>query len=201
MKTRKIRLSTEDAEAIEMFLEVKDGDISEAIDSHAQIYFDYDDSFVDGFVALNDISPSDLARALLNGYEVKLEYRVGDHVYVNWSNRDATIQRVVEGGIVDTSGDGDTIKIDWENNPYPPIGIIRHATKEEILHEKERHTWDKIRRKVGEFYEDDVGYGLLGTPLQGKEMLETYYNKGILSGFFPAESFVDLREWSEYCER
>lgn len=101
---------------------------------------------------------SEVARALYVGYEVEPKFKVGDLVHVSWSNGGASIHKVLKVGVRSIDGDLDGIAIDAGGNPKPPLRIVRHATAEEIAHEKERRKWGAVGREVGEFKANDIVY-------------------------------------------
>ncbi len=86
-----------------------------------------------------------LLAALVNGYEIEPKYKEGDWVHVSWSNGGASVHKVLKIGVRSIGGDLDGIAIDAGGNPKPPLRIVRHATAEEIAHEKEQRKWAEIK--------------------------------------------------------
>lgn len=141
---------------------------------------------------LVELGAEQILDAVQNGYEVKPKFKVGDWVHVSWSNGGASVHKVLKIGVRSIGGDLNGIAIDAEGNPKPPLSIVRHATAEEIAHEKEQRLWKSIGREVGEFKADEIGYLRNGAPIRGRTRMTEAYEHGDLIGFYPIESFIDF---------
>lgn len=193
----KITLTQAQADSIKRTLE--DFDIVEILNIHAER-----GEWLAENKPLNDLSQADMARALLIGYDVQPEYKVGDWVARTRTTPNTGSQNphFAEGYIFkitdlvsDKVGDGICLHL---------IENIRHATPEEIKAEQERRAWKRIGREPGEFVSGDtiqISSGctfLLGayTDSQKRQMCidqaETYYDAGRITGFYPRESFISF---------
>src|SRR5690625_1877119 len=92
----------------------------------------------------------ELIRALYVGYEVELEIKVGDWVFIDYGEAGTEIG-FIKG---------------WINEPHSfyidkchfgaNVNEARHATLEEIAEEKERRWWEKHGRDVWELKQGDI---------------------------------------------
>lgn len=194
MTIGKIRITQEQADAIENYLKTRD--VSELIDDHAEVCRN-NKWAAEIYKPLNDLSQADLARALLIGYEVELEYKSGDWVVDKQTKK---IHQVIYVNF-DSVGVNGMI-----------IGnlLIRHATTEEIKAEKERRVWKEIGRDVnevkagdciasqGEYFKvfDNMGCKKWANHIS-PGLAETFFLDGVVNGFYPAESFVSFEEGDE----
>lgn len=169
----KVKLTQEQADALKDYLADCKGDISEAIDEHSNVYCDPDNGWFGDYTALNKITPSDMARALLIGYEVEKTFKVGDWVFNKSS--DAVIE---------------IIAVEYANILNGENCNVRHATPEEIKAEQERRAWKSIGREVGEFRDGDIGVDCIGFIRRKVMSINEKYKAGDLDGFYPAESFI-----------
>jgi len=189
MTIGKITISKLEAMAISVYLTNYRGDKASLLDKHAQYV-----KWFEPYTALNNLSQADLARALLIGYDVEVEYKAGDWVAVDWFDNGLGIYKVVG---VESNGEVVIDNGDLNNNPGNKF--IQHATPEEIKAEKERQLWDKLGRKVGEFKVGDVRITRRGsvTRTYFTNEADNEYREGHLIGFYPAESFVSFEEGEE----
>lgn len=150
----KVKITAEQAEAIKTWC--ADGDIAELLEYHAEMIYRADGWLKGGFYEpLNDLDQSDMARALLIGYEVEPEYKVGEYIVYENEHLKNTMkivslnnERIAVEPIYEGFKGCDTISV---NSP-----LIRHATPEEIKAEKERGWWAKQGRDVWELKQGDV---------------------------------------------
>lgn len=176
----KVKLMPAQADAIEKALKYNGEDKEQLINKHA------DNKWItDTYSALNDLSQADMARAVLIGYEVEEEYKVGDKI-VHLHDRHPGVYTVREvhfhGVLV-----GEFFDLEFR------IKDIRHATPEEIKAEQERRVWAGIGREVGEFCDGDFAFsGYTGYHSHEATVLKDWYDKGKLKGFYPAESFISF---------
>lgn len=172
--TGKIKLTQEQADAIQEWLLQKYGNKAELLNAHAQVV-GKQGGWPEGnpYESFNGLDQSDMARALLIGYEVKENYKVGDWV-------------VYEGEVMEIVA-VEFAEILNKNNAEREIP---HATPKEIKAEKERRVWKSIGRKVGEFKRGDVGVLHNGLSVRKLDNLTNLYEGGSLQGFYPEESFV-----------
>lgn len=121
----KVKLTKEQAIVIGEHLD-NSGSKEDAVEQHIRGW-----SFKDT-KCLNELTLDEFIHALYIGYEVELEYKVGDWV--------VTGRNVigVYGKDIMTSGN------------------IRHATESEIAEEKERRWWSCHGRKVNEYKPSDI---------------------------------------------
>jgi len=167
----KIELSKEQADAINRYLENNNQDIADLLDTHA----DKSESWGTVYKSLNGLSQSDMARALFVGYEVDEKFEIGDWVIRKDGGRPFIV----------TSSRG-----------AEDLNDIRHATPEEIKAEQESRIWSKFGREPGEFRDGD-GYqrgAFLFRTSAGEDFsaLKELYEDGEISGFYPAESFIEF---------
>ena len=142
--------------------------------------------------AIAGLSTADLARALLIGYEVEPEYKVGDWILITeecgHKNRAYKIHHFAEG----------FANLDHENGhrSYWPLRDFRLATPEEIKFEKKRRVWAKLGRNVGEFRIGDVRILDDGNSVRITDVdyARAKYIQGSLKGFFPVESFISFED-------
>ncbi|MEK5070538.1 DUF1642 domain-containing protein [Sporosarcina sp. FSL K6-1508] len=141
-----------------------------------------------------------LLNALVNGYEVEPEHKVGDWAKVVFTSGGQAI------GIVDTLAFDDII-FDYldQNTEVKRCRIHRDCattpTPEEIKTERERRLWAKIDRKPYEVKDDDVMIireGRHDNSLQVKDFdkreLHQMMRSGDIIGFYPVESFISFEE-------
>jgi len=175
--TEKVKITQEQGEAIERFLDSVDGDKERFLRMHVA---------GDGIVywgdychPLNNLSIMKFAEILVNGYEVEPKFKIGDWV-VHDSEQGAEVVREIRRSVIET------------NKRSHFYYRFRHATPEEIAERKEWELWDSIGREVGDFTEGDVGIFRNGMRVSDSGDLEKYYEYGDLIGFYPAESFVNF---------
>ena len=72
---------------------------------------------------------------------------------------------------------------------YHGLNALRPATKEEIF-------WAELGREVGEFHEGDRGIASNGALWMKKHNLEREYKINLLTGFYPANSFLTFPDKS-----
>lgn len=187
MNIGKIRLSKEEAVAIEKFLKHGDNDIATMIDGHEQ------GMWLDKYTPLNGLATSDLARALLIGYEVEEEFKVGDWV----AKKDG--KRFANGLLIAKVEKVRKDYVTHSSNMGASLEALRHATPEEIKAEKERQLWKSIGREVGEFRVGDVV--LLGLCevkfITNTQDAKKAYERGKVLGFYPIDSLVGFGGGSE----
>lgn len=193
MTISKITLTKEQAAAIELFLEHHKGDKAFLLNLHAQgnqwtgkIY-----------PAMNGLDQSDMARALLIGYDVELGYKAGDYVVRKDGETFSTRSRVAK--VAKLFSDNAILIVDGGTVPF---ANIRHATPEEIKAEKERQLWASLGREVGEFKVGDVYLNEFDVPvhiptLERLELFKKEIHERRLKGFFPAESFISFEDGEE----
>lgn len=176
----KVVLTKEQVDAIEKRkLYFNDSD-ERLIDFQYHIHSDSntdDTKYCNDSECLNDISPIDLAKALLIGYEIEQpKFEVGDIVtHVKGAFKGAKSLIFVGEDLVKIKGEEVTLFL-LEN--------IRHATKEEIF-------WAELGREVGEFREGDVRIKHNGDAIVvcNEDYANEHYKKGNLKGFYPSNSF------------
>src|SRR5699024_1498669 len=105
------------------------------------------DDWINESAPLNELSNSELAKALYIGYEVEPAFNVGDWKVVKYSNE---IGRVVEH-----FKEKQRVELDCNYFTYKEVDL-RSATLEEIAEEKERRWWKKHGRQPWELRFDDV---------------------------------------------
>lgn len=134
---------------------------------------------------LNDMTTMNLIDALRVGYEVEVKF--GDSKYFH-SNFGKT--GILHEHHIYWEGGGTTgllyAKSDFIDN------WIRHATEDEIEQYKKNRIWRNLNRRVGEFKTGDRGINKEGSYILTPKLLEVYYNKGELDGFYPIDSYVKL---------
>jgi|SRR5690625_1991822 len=129
----KVKITQEQADAI--VKQVNKGSEENLLVDHARR-----SGWINEFSCLNSLTQMDMARALLNGYEVKPEFKVGD-----WVTNKTTMDTI----------EIDAPNADFLNKNYSHGKHFRHATPEEIAKEKERRWWAKHDRDVWEIKKDD----------------------------------------------
>lgn len=139
----KVKLTKEQANAIEWALQ-KENEYSP--DRLLRLRSSDNANFHNELYPLNDIDIAVLARALYIGYEVEPEFKVGDWIHDNITNR---VAKIDERGY-----DGELAWVDDEFHNF--FTDFRHATPEEIQQEKERRWWAKHDREVWELRPGDV---------------------------------------------
>lgn len=195
-----IKISREQATAIERWLEKKNGDKAQLLDVHAQVkYKNHGWSPGNPYASFNGLSQADMARALLIGYDIEEKYKVDDWVTVEWFGGSSGTYKVLEvladGQVVidNTGPEG--------GNTTPRLKFVRHSTPEEIKAVQERRIWKSIGREVGEFKIGDAGMHegevvRVRTSID-KLVISIMYKDNELEGFYPAESFISFEEGDE----
>lgn len=183
--TEKVKITQEQAKAIEWLVTFMKREHSDVITLHAK----NDDKWVNGALNLNGMSLLTLVDALRIGYEIEPKYKVGDWVVSENPHFDQS--KLIIGKIY-TNELGD---YDVDRGEKTDLSFLsdawRHATLEEIKTEKERRLWKSIGRKVGEFKDNDVAIGTHGNTYRSNPgMVSALYKLGRLKGFYPAESFI-----------
>ncbi len=139
----KIQLTQEQADVISKLLKKMSAD--RLIDTHIK------QIWKDEYNALNHMEVSKVARAVLVGYEVIPQFKVGDWVINIHTAEIGQVEAIRKvGGAVDND---ERIVVDSILN-YPDS--LRHATPEEIQQEKKRRFWEKLGREVDEWEEGDI---------------------------------------------
>ncbi|WP_342512828.1 hypothetical protein MKY34_19825 [Sporosarcina sp. FSL K6-1522] len=193
----KVKISQSQADAIEVYLLENDNDREEFINWFG-INRKYRNSLNDNYKPLADLMYSDLARALLIGYEVEPEYKGGD--WIAFEKVPGSGKVLV--GVIEKVGIRSVDTDYLADNGYKQnfsMDRIRHATPEEIKAEKERRVWKSIGREVGQFKVGDAyrttdgDWGAVISE-QSKVMVERYYSSRKIAGLLPAESYVDFDE-------
>lgn len=194
--TEKVKLTREQAEAVDNWLSAAtamDG-ISALLDAHADM-----ERWVGVFAPMNDLSQADMARALLIGYEIEKEYKIGD--WVVWETEHE--RRVLQIDRISKLTTGEKV---FGDEGFWLECIKRHATPEEIKAEQERRVWKKIGREVGEFQFQDIvtfldnenyivtDYTNTSAGVVSKKRAYEAYKSGSLNGFFPRESFISFEQ-------
>lgn len=190
--TTKIKLTREQAEAVKALLGETNEDVSQAIDDHADVFSNPEDKWVTvEFQPLNELSPSDLARALLIGYEVEPEpLKINDWVTEHVGDGFRT------GKITGFTNKGWFVQfLSFDTNEYYFESFhavqLEKSTPEEIAEEQERRKWLGIGRAIGGFKQGDILVDDGGRIYQTFEVdAKEIYELGGLKGFYPAESFV-----------
>jgi len=188
---KKIKLTLEQATAIEKWLENYGDDKEELLRLHAGngIWSKYS-------IAMNELSLSDMAKALFVGYEVGFQvFQVGDWIV----NRHGSVGLVEE--IINDNYCGNWYTIDGyficSMCVYKTTSSLRKATSEETKKVKLLPLWKEIVRDAGEFKIGDIIEldNQLGFKIYYDSQIETakeQYEAGNVTGFYPAESFVSL---------
>lgn len=185
MTKAKIKLSKEQAEAIERHLGYSGNDIADLLNLHAE-----ESNWVREFESLNDLSQADMARALLIGYEVEPELEVGDWVKSKVTGDIGRVTEIKRNGDVVTDVQLVGYRKDFflTNKSF----MFEKQTIEEIRQEKERRKWAEIGREVGEIRQGDIGVSNSGFKTICKREIEKAYAHNSLIGFYPTESYVCL---------
>lgn len=154
----KVKLTQEQADFIEKYLFAV-ADVEEMLEGFAGTR----DLVRSVFHPLQGLGVSDLARALLIGYEVELEYKTGEWVRYWKSDSLAGI-----GLISSYKNVRQFVRFEGEEKWRETDCITRHATPEEIKAEKERRVWVEIeegdvlfhkhRKTLGIFKYERAGY-------------------------------------------
>ncbi|MEK5070745.1 hypothetical protein [Sporosarcina sp. FSL K6-1508] len=143
-------------------------------------------------------SAGKLLSALVNGYEVDPEYKVGDWVArIDGKNiypkGEIKVVEVFAG--IERLGKREMVRHGTDGEWGIPVAQLRHATPKEIKAEQERRVWAGIGREVGEFRDGDFGEHVSGREQsESQEYLSDWYKRGRLKGFYPAESFISFEE-------
>lgn len=174
----KVKVTFEQAREIE---EIRDADY--AINIHGL------NKRPDKFIAT--MTTAQIARALYIGYEVEDKFKVGDWVVSKLTGNICKIADI----------DGIQLWGLWGKEThvlqFNPENIVRHATPEEIKAEKERRVWAGIGRKPRQFTTGDAYMmkGGLISEIDFPERIKAVkkmYAQGALTGFYPAESFIEF---------
>ncbi|QNK87781.1 DUF1642 domain-containing protein [Sporosarcina sp. resist] len=138
-----------------------------------------------------------LLDALVNGYEVEPEYKVGDWVVfvdILGASLVGKVEGFNDGGFIRTD-----IRLDDMPKQWFLAKSLRHATPEEIKVEQERRLWAGIGRGIKEFRIGDtveltrqLGFKIY---LEKQiEVAEKQYELGVVTGVYPGESFISFEE-------
>lgn len=172
----KVILTQRQAGAIEQLLKEHERNKDEIIDIHCNEDFEWGERYA----SVEELKPSQLARALYIGYEVEPEFKVGDWV-VTKSGYIGEIEFInkVEGwvnigDINDTKERGVCLAKTFNLNE-----IERHLTPSEIAEEKERRWWKKHGRDVWELRARDILKQKSGNELAE---VKKVHNSGYLIG-------------------
>ncbi|MBB6446501.1 hypothetical protein [Bacillus benzoevorans] len=125
----KVKITERQARSIETLLKVWDGDLERCVLCKVG-------GFNSAYEPINELTFDDFVKALYIGYEIEPEFKANDYVLFD----DGSIGRYIP------APKGFSVK----HHP------VRHATDEEIEHEKERVKWAEIGRKVNEWREGDI---------------------------------------------
>ena len=108
--------------------------------------------------SIDDMPIDDVVKAIVYGYEVEPEFKVGDFVTYENNYGDKyteTVTRQIQGFI-----DGENYWKEkcarFNGGKAMPLSRLRHATPEEIAEEKERRWWKKHGRDVWELKRHDI---------------------------------------------
>src|SRR5690625_4778741 len=124
-----------------------------SLDELGEWFYKDERTNTDMYAALKDFTMEEIAKAKIEGYEVKPEFKVGD-----WVIRTLDMGKSHEKGRVFKVASVD----DWENiyaddgGPNHLPRSLRHATPEEIAKEKRRRWWSKHNRGLWELREGDA---------------------------------------------
>ena len=143
----KVKLTQEQAEAIEKLKRQHKGNVFDAIEDHSNVLADANNEWVGKYSPLNEMTVAEVAQILVNGYEVEEMFEVGEWVMHKLSKWIGEVTRVYEDAL-------DVLRLGNEyvwNKKY-----VRHATPEEIAEEKQRRWWAKHGRDVYEFKAGDL---------------------------------------------
>lgn len=138
----KVKLTRGQAEAIKLYLEHNDEDVEMFLWAHARS--NWTGPF---YEPLNGLSQGDLARALLIGYEIGPEIKIGDLVDIGLFGT-CKIAEV-------TGVKGDAIAINGSDE-YHKFKIHKILTDEEKQEEKQRRWWKSHGREPWELKEKDL---------------------------------------------
>lgn len=138
----KAKLTKEQAEALDELFEKTTWSKDEMIDLHAA------GTKWGPYRSLNELSVSELAKALYVGYEVEPEFEYNDWVYQEATNTIARIKGF--------NSEDNRVYIDHDEVISVHTSTIRHATPAEIAEEKERRFFAKHGRKPWELKPGDV---------------------------------------------
>lgn len=203
--TDKVIITEKQANAINLWLSSHlDRTEEQLLNSHAENYVHEETGELTKwgsmYDSLNELSVSDLAKALYIGYKVEQKYSVGEWIIVFHDN-----------GIWKCTAEITTIKneyftVDAKNVHEEDLHLsfdgwdaIRHATPSEIKQEKERRWWDKLGRKVGEWKTGDIfintsGGSELYRPLMEVDGRTTITHGQHLKMVCPVEKRLDINE-------
>lgn len=152
VKMKKIKITQEQAEAIEYAMNEKSKEF--LLRRHGYVRFNNYDEFESELEPLNSLGTFDLARAMIEGYEVEPEFSYKDWVVFKGHKKDDIVTRIVE-----VEHGNDTVLTDYKIGGYVqrfPFEKIRHATPSEIAEEKERRWWRKHGRDVWSVEDGDI---------------------------------------------
>lgn len=188
----KVKLTQEQADAIKTWLLGRGGDEAktELLNVHAKNNTNNCDCYnVWGGVykSLNHLDSSDMARALLIGYEVEETFKVGD--WVRYWRTDCS---AIIGKIEVIAEKERLFKADNCPDERQISDITRHATLKEIKAEQEHRAWESIGREVGQFVPGDIGVSHNGETFKAQYNLKNLYEKGELKGIYPAGPFISF---------
>lgn len=164
----KVILTQRQAGAIEQLLKEHERNKDEIIDIHCNEDFEWGERYA----SVEELKPSQLARALYIGYEVEPEFKVGD--WVVYDDTDTTLITKIKDGIIHVDK---PLSYGGYVNTVPMY--FRHATPSEIAGEKERRWWRARNRDVWELRARDILKQKSGNELA--EVKEVH-NSGYLIG-------------------
>jgi len=142
-----------------------------------------DTSYCNEHECLNDITPIDLAKALLVGYEIEQpKFKVGDWVLYKYDSATRMTTK-----IIDIQYEHNRVQFENVSGWKAIHEIERLVTKEEIF-------WAELGREYREFRNDDIIIlqGELGFKIHHGRQVSVAINqweKGKVTGIYPAESF------------
>lgn len=137
----KVKLTQEQADAVESKMNTTDIDLIMDLHRYKDARWGNDSE------ALNELSNSELAKALYIGYEVEPEFKIGDWKVVEYSRE--------IGQVVEYFKEKQRVELDCSYFTYKK-GDLRDATPEEIAEEKEYRFWKRNGRNVWELRFDDL---------------------------------------------
>lgn len=180
--TGKVKLTREQEKALKVYKATPDTETGKYL-SDLEFFIEMRHTFTNEAECLKGFTIDEFARLLYqsDSYEVEEEYKVGDWA-ANPEGEIAEITEVFDREVLFKGG------ADWWK-----FSELRQATPEEIKAEKERRVWAKIGREIGEFRDGDAGRSENGLHFSSNAaQLKSWYEKGLLGGFHPVESFVSF---------
>ena len=166
----KVKLTREQADAIEKYKEVVYGTFDFLHDLASEHYIDFDLSDEE-----KEREAIKLMRAFVTGeYEVEPEFKVGDWVVYKHDNTIWEIIGELYGGKVHYN-----ITRNGKHKRSVHKDHIRLATPEEIAAEKERRWWKKHNRRVWELKKGDLLKDPLGEIEEVRKIKNNGYDLGI----------------------